>query len=71
MTEHGMKPIWYFVGLILLVIGSLVFCSGIYQYFNPPIMKTVLIDQYMDIRQGVMMNTFGSGMFLKIQKQSV
>jgi hypothetical protein len=71
MSEHGMKPIWYFVGLILLVIGSLVFCSGIYQYFNPPLIKTVLADTRPNIWWGSLMIIFGGGMFFKTRKQSL
>jgi len=33
MSEQGMKPIWYFVGLIVLVIGGLVFLQR-YLSFN-------------------------------------
>ena len=34
-TEKGMKSIWYFVGLILLIIGIIVFAAGIYDLINP------------------------------------
>ena len=70
MSEKGMKPIWYFVGLILLVIGGLVFCSGIYQFFNPPAVKTVLAETHPNIWWGGFMIIFGGGMYLKMRKQT-
>jgi hypothetical protein len=30
-----MKPIWYYVGWVLILIGSLVLASGIYYLFVP------------------------------------
>ena len=36
MPEPQMKPIWYFVGLILLVMGTLILLSGIYHLISPP-----------------------------------
>ena len=34
-TEKGMRSIWYFVGLIMLIIGVVVFIAGIYDLLNP------------------------------------
>ncbi|RPI05987.1 MAG: hypothetical protein EHM64_04640 [Ignavibacteriae bacterium] len=65
-----MKPIWYFVGLIVLVIGGLVMVSGIYILFNPPVVKTVLAETHPNIWWGGIMMLFGGGMFLKMRKQS-
>jgi hypothetical protein len=70
MSEKGMKPIWYFVGLILLVIGGLVFCSGIYLLLNPPVVKTVLAETHPNIWWGGFMIIFGGGMYLKMRKQT-
>ena len=30
-----MKPIWYFVGWVLIIIGVLVFAAGIYYFYVP------------------------------------
>ncbi len=30
-----MKPIWFFVGWVLMVIGTIVLAAGIYHLFNP------------------------------------
>jgi len=71
MSEPKMKPIWFFVGLILLVIGGIIFLNGIYLLFNPPVVKTVLSEMRPDIWWGAIMVTFGGFMFLKTRKQSV
>ena len=70
MSEHGMKPIWYFVGLILLVIGGLILLSGIYQAINPPPVKTVLAETHPAIWWGAFMAAFGGVMYLKTRKQA-
>jgi hypothetical protein len=70
MSEQGMKPIWYFVGLIILVIGVLVFCSGIYIYFNPPVVTTVLAETHPNLWWGGLMMIFGGGLYFKMRKQT-
>ena len=70
MSEHAMKPIWYFVGLILLIIGVLITVTGIYLIFNPPAVQTVLGETHPDIWWGAMMTIFGLGMYLKTRKST-
>lgn len=70
MSEHEMKPIWYFVGLILLVIGGLIFLSGIYQFINPPIIKTTLAETHPNIWWGSIMIVFGGVMYFITRKQT-
>jgi hypothetical protein len=70
-SEFGMKPIWYFVGLILMSIGALIFISGIYHLIIPPITKTILAETHPDIWWGAVMVIFGSVMFMKTRKQSI
>ena len=71
MTEQGMKPIWYFVGLLLLVIGTLILTTGIYQLLSPPSTHTVLGETHPDLWWGAIMVLFGGFMYLKTRKQSV
>ena len=71
MSEHAMKPIWYFVGLILLIMGGLILVSGIYQLISPPAVKTVLGETHPDLWWGAIMILFGGFMYLKARKQSV
>ena len=70
MSEHEMKPIWYFVGLILLVIGGLIFLKRIYQFINPPIVKTILAETHPNIWWGSIMIVFGGVMYFITRKQT-
>ena len=54
-----MKPIWYFVGLILLVIGSIIFITGLYLLFSPPETNSVLGELYPNIWWGALMVVVG------------
>jgi divalent metal cation (Fe/Co/Zn/Cd) transporter len=71
MSEKKMKPIWYFVGIILMVMGGIIFLSGIYNIINPREMKTVLAETHPDIWWGAVMVVFGALMYFKTRKQSV
>ncbi len=66
-----MKPIWYFVGLILLITGGIIFATGIYYLIIPPDTKTVLWEIHPNIWWGLIMIIFGLIMFLKTRKSSV
>ena len=63
-----MKPIWYFVGLILLTMGGIIFLSGIYLLIDPPAVKTVLSETHPDIWWGAVMILFGLLLYLKNRK---
>jgi hypothetical protein len=54
-----MKPIWYFVGLILLIIGSIIFVTGLYILFSPPETNPVLGELYPNIWWGALMIVVG------------
>jgi hypothetical protein len=64
-TEKKMKPIWYFVGLVLLSMGSLVFLTGIYILaFGLP-HKTVLAGLHPNVWWGAIMVATGALFFAK------
>ncbi len=67
----AMKPIWYFVGLILLIIGGIILFSGVYELYNPPILKTKLAELHPNIWWGMVMIIFGGVMFIKTRKGTV
>ena len=71
MSEHKMKPIWFFVGLILLVMGGIIFLNGIYLWINPPAEQKVLANTHPDVWWGAVMIVFGGILFLKTRKQEV
>lgn len=52
---HHMKSIWYFVGLILLSMGTVIFLMGIYYLFRPREMHTVLSQLHPDLWWGAFM----------------
>jgi divalent metal cation (Fe/Co/Zn/Cd) transporter len=66
-----MKPIWFFVGLILIVMGGIIFLSGIYNLISPPAVKTVLASTHPDIWWGAVMIIFGGILYLKTRKETV
>jgi hypothetical protein len=43
MHRAGMISIWFFIGLLLLIYGVLILGSGLYEYFNPPAVQTVVL----------------------------
>ena len=70
MSDHAMKPIWYFVGLILTIMGAIITLTGVYYLFNPPQTATVLGSTHPDIWWGALMTAFGLVMYLKTRKPS-
>lgn len=54
-----MKPIWYFVGLILLAVGSIIFVTGLYLYFTQAEIKSILGSLYPNIWWGAIMIVVG------------
>ena len=71
MIELKMKPIWFFVGLILLVMGGIIMLSGVYQLIDPPIVKTVLAETHPAIWWGAVMFVFGGIMYWKTRNENV
>jgi len=69
--EKDMKPIWFFVGLILLAMGGLIFLTGIYLLIVPSARETVLSNIHPNIWWGIIMMVFGGIMFIKTRKQTV
>ncbi len=53
--EKGMRPIWYFVGLILASMGLVITLSGVYYLFNPGQNQTVLSRLHPDLWWGLIM----------------
>jgi len=55
----GMKTIWHFVGLLMLIIGIIIFCSGCYYYAYPPKNPAEMYNLHPDIWWGIIMSVFG------------
>lgn len=54
-----MKPIWYFVGLILLIAGLILVGAGIYSLIYPTDEKKVLANLHPNLWWGVLMVIVG------------
>ena len=58
MSErHHIIPVWFFVGLLLLVYGVLIVASGIAEWRNPP--PTVLANLHPQVWWGSLMVVLG------------
>jgi len=63
-----MKPIWYFVGLVLLTMGGLVLLAGILELVSPSERKTVLMELHPGIWWGCIMIIAGAIFYFKHRK---
>jgi len=54
-----MKSIWFFVGLLLTIVGAIVTASGIYSLINPPAQPKLFSHLHPDIWWGAVMLIFG------------
>lgn len=59
-SEHQV-PIWFFIGLMLLVYGVMIFGSGVYLYQYPPPedQRVKLFEYHADIWWGLLMAALG------------
>jgi hypothetical protein len=55
--EHHMIPVWFFVGVILLIYGLIILGTGITEYSNPP--ATVLSNMHPAIWWGALLIVIG------------
>lgn len=58
-TKKEMRTIWYFVGWMLLVVGVIIFLTGIYYLISPARPETVLQNLHPDIWWGAIMLVVG------------
>ena len=63
-----MKPIWYFVGLMLCVMGVIILISGIVDYSGTSTTKTVLSNLHPAIWWGAIMIIAGMIFYLSNRK---
>ncbi len=60
MTEdHHMLPVWFFIGVILLIYGVIILVTGICEYSRPS--TTVLGNLHPDIWWGILLTVIGGG----------
>ena len=70
-TEQGMRSIWYFVGLIMMIIGIIVFLAGIYELINPEVQKIKLAELHTNIWWGMLIAITGFIFFVKNKNKYV
>ncbi len=63
----GMRPIWYFVGMVLMIIGAVLVVTGIYYVYNPSPQASAVAYLYPNIWWGGFMLVSG-GIFLYTSK---
>ena len=59
MEKHQIIPVWFFVGVLLLVYGVLIFISGLIEWPHPP--DTVLANLHAPVWWGALMMVLGGG----------
>jgi predicted phage tail protein len=69
--EKKMKPIWYFVGLMLCAMGAVVFVSGVANYLSPGTTTTVLSNLHPELWWGAIMIAAGVIFLLANRKSTV
>jgi len=55
--EHHMIPVWFFVGVILLIYGVIILGTGIYEFSTPP--PTVLASTHPAVWWGALLTVIG------------
>ncbi len=65
-----MKPIWYFVGILLLVLGVLVLGAGLYGLMSQEPHRTVLAELHPRVWWGAIMTVAGA-LFLFFNRKTV
>jgi hypothetical protein len=56
--KRHMLPVWFFVGVILLIYGVLIFASGLYEFSHPP--ATVLSNLHPAVWWGALLAVIGA-----------
>jgi FtsH-binding integral membrane protein len=56
--QHHMIPVWFFVGVILLIYGLIILGTGIYEFSSPP--PTVLASTHPAVWWGALLTVIGS-----------
>jgi len=56
--KHHMIPVWFFVGVILLIYGIIILGEGIYEFSSPP--PTVLANTHPAVWWGGLLVVIGA-----------
>jgi hypothetical protein len=56
--KHEIIPVWFFVGVLFLMYGALIFISGLAEWSNPP--DTVLANLHAPVWWGGLLIVLGA-----------
>lgn len=56
----GKRPIWFFVGLLLLFYGIVILTAGLWEIRYPPLRPPVLFRLHASIWWGALLGIFGA-----------
>jgi hypothetical protein len=59
MKSERQIPIWFFIGLVLLIYGLLIMGTGLYHLFVPPEHKVALYKLHADLWWGAVITVLG------------
>ncbi len=65
-----MKSIWYFVGLLLMILGAIITISAVYYLINPPAQSKILSHLHPDLWWGILMLVIGL-LFAILNRRSI
>ena len=65
-----MKSIWFFVGLLLKIIGAVIAGSGVYSVFHPPVQQKIFSHLRPDLWWGMVMLIFGL-VFMLLNRRNI
>ena len=54
-----MRSIWYFVGLLLTIMGAIITVSAVYSMVRPPVQVKIFSHLHPDLWWGILMLAFG------------
>jgi len=68
MEKHHIIPVWFFVGVMLLVYGVLILGSGLAEWSNPP--HTVLAELHAPVWWGALLAVIGGAYVLAFRPRA-
>jgi len=66
--KHRIIPVWFFVGVMLLAYGILIFGSGLAEWSHPP--PTVLAELHAPVWWGALLTTIGAAYVIAFRPRS-
>ena len=60
MHREDLISIWFFIGLLLLAYGVLIFGSGVYELFYPPVHPVVMENLHAPVWWGALLFVIGA-----------